>query len=492
MRPGIALPRLALCAAGVAAGARLAIFLSVALGRLTFPFEVETLEGLTLDYAWTLWHGGNIYAPPSAHFAPNWYPPLHYLVSLPAFLLLGFSLPVARGVSIASVALVLVLGAGLLRRAGSSWSGVLLFVAAALAFYPATGYWYDVARVDATATLLAVAGVVCLAGERPGSAVAAGVLLALSVFGKQTNVATAAGALLWLALERDWPRLRRVVAALAATALPLLALALLAFGRNALVVVTQPGGHYFSLRWAWVFLAFAWPLVPLGALALLARRHADPPRRRLLGLLLVTGSCAAAMGWLTLCKIGGQPNSTMPAIFLVALAVGLSVDTLLAHPRWRGLVPGAALLLVALPPWDYLRQIPSPADRQEAREILDDMRALDGPFLAYNASFVSTLMRGEMYPYWDRLFDWAGGQNQDSAFRPDPARYPRELLDMIRGRRFRAVYTNAGDYLRDPVFVAIEESYRPARAWESGLRPGLQDLRWRHCVPRLKWLPREP
>lgn len=496
MPPRLAFPRLVLYVAAAAAAVRLAVFLSVALARLSFPWEVEFLEGLTIDYAITLLHGGNLYAPPSAHFAPNWYPPLHYVVSLAAFLLGGFSLATARAVSIASVLLAFGLGAWLLRRSGASWTAVMLFVAAALSFYPSTGYWYDVARVDSLAAFLALAGVVALtsSGAQPSPAATwlGGALLALALFAKQTNVAVVAGALLFLAIERDTGRLRRLLAALLAVGLPLLLFMLLAYGRDAAIIVTQPAGHYFTLRWVRVFAIFAWPMLPLFAAAALAVRLADGERARTLRLLLSVSGLGFLMGLLAMCKLGGQLNSSMPAIFVLSLALAFASDTLLARARLRFAVPALALFLLALPPWDYLDWIPTATDRAEAEEILADMRSLGGPFLAYNASFVSTLTRGETYPYWDRLYDWAGGQDKRTPFQPDPARYPEDFLRLIRERRFKAIYTNAGDYLKDPVYSVIGEHYRPVRFWESGMGPSVTDMRWRHCVPRLKWEPRSP
>ena len=76
-------------------------------------------------------------------------------------------------------------------------------------------------------------------------------------------------------------------------------------------------------------------------------------------------------------------------------------------------------------------------------------------------------MRDEMYPYRDRLYDWAGGENQESHFRPDPARYPSEFLDAIRERRFAAIYTDGSDQQGDYVYKFIVENYRPVHVWDA-------------------------
>jgi hypothetical protein len=200
------------------------------------------------------------------------------------------------------------------------------------------------------------------------------------------------------------------------------------------------------------------------------------------------------MGWITLCKHGGGTNSSMPAIFLLAVCAGLGLEGCLSAPAtsWRGVAfaGGLGAFLVLAIPHDYLGQIPSPVERREAREILDDMRAVDGPFLAYNASFVSTVLRADMYPYRDRLYDWAGGQNQESHFRPDPKRYPPDLLDAIRERRFSVIYTDGSDQQGDYAYKFIVENYQPVRVWEASLSPTGDTTGWRACLPRVRWEPR--
>ncbi len=483
-----------------AAAFQLALCLSVALARLGYPFEVEFLEGLTIDYARTLLSGGNLYAPPSLHFAPNWYPPLHYAVCLPALWLSGWELWGARLVSIVSVLGAAALSVAALRRIGTSWTAGLAAVAVAFAYYPATDYWYDVARVDSLQTFFVVAGLALLArdGVRPSRAslVAGAALLVLAVFTKQTSVVLCAASLLFFVLERDSRRLRTLLAALV-TLGGLGALILLAsYGRDALIIYWAPQHHFRNIPVGTLrFLRFAWTMLPLLGLAILGLRGAaQKPRARVLRFFLLNLGFAAAMGWLTLCKHGGEKNSSMPAIFLLALCVGLGLESWLALPAasWRGVATAGAFvafLLLAFP-HDYLAQIPSPSERREAREILDDMRAVKGPFLAYNASFVSTRLRGDMYPYRDRLFDWAGGQNQQSHLRPDPTRYPLEFLDAVRKRRFAVIYTDGSDQQGDYVYKFVVENYRPVRVWDASLSPSGDTTGWRACLPRVRWEPK--
>jgi hypothetical protein len=374
-------------------------------------------------------------------------------------------------------------------------------VAVALAYYPDTLYWYDLARVDSLQVVLLLAGLVVLSrdGARPRSpAIAlAACLLAAAAFTKQTSAIVALGPLAFFLIDREPRKAARLAIWLAILGTAGFALLLLIFGSDVLILLSAPAGHYRNMAGGVrAFAQFAWTMLPFLALAAIgARRSAGSRRGRVLRLWLVTFAFAAAIGFFTMCKIGGQTNSSMPAIFVLAVCVGLSLDRVVRATRaslaelW---IPATlALFLLAAFQRDYLAAIPTGVDRSEAAEILADMDAVRGDFLAYNASFVSTVKRGVSYPYSDRLFDWAGGQNQATPYRPDPARYPADFMDAIRERRFAALYTNGSDYLGDPAYRLMVESYQPVQVWNAtiGPDPALAP-RWKSCVPRVKWVPK--
>ena len=475
------------------------VFASVALSRLTYPFEVEALEGLTIDYARTLAAGGNLYAPPSLHFAPNWYPPLQYAVSLPFLWLSGWQLWGARLVSIASTLGAVAIGIRMLRRAGASGAAIFAAIAIVFAYYPVTWYWYDVARVDSLAVFFTVAGLAVLtrdgAQPTPKALTLGAALLAAGMFTKQTTVVVGLAVLAFFAVERDRRRFLRLLGLFAALGAAGWALLLLFYGRDAFIIYWAPRHHFRNIPVGTRrFAEFAWTMLPLVALAVAgARGLAGTPRGRMLRLFLFAFVASAGLGWLTMCKHGGERNSSMPALFTLAFCVGLGYDGIVRDTARRGLAlaAGLAAFLVLAFASDPLAWIPTPLDRQEAAEILADMRAQPGPFLAYNASFVSTVMRGDMYPSRDRLYDWAGGQNQESHLRPDPARYPSDFLAAIRERRFATIYTDAGDPQGDYAQSVIAAHYQPVKAWEATLPAEGDAPRWKSALPRVKWVAKD-
>src|SRR5437867_2599 len=59
----------------------LLVYLVIALRRMSFPFELEWMEGASIGHVDRLLHGLPLYAKPSLDFTPFIYPPLYFIVS---------------------------------------------------------------------------------------------------------------------------------------------------------------------------------------------------------------------------------------------------------------------------------------------------------------------------------------------------------------------------------------------------------------------------
>jgi hypothetical protein len=489
------LDRIALGGLVLTSVALVGVFLVVSLSRITFPFELEWFEGLTIDSAYRIAHGLPIYDPADETYAPGFYPPLHYLVTLPFLAATGWSLFGARVVSWLAVAGCGIVTALVLRRSGRSWLWVVFALGAAAAFYPATGYWYDLARVDALVTFFAVAAVAALAskgGQPDGPRLwMAAALLVCAVATKQLAAPLAAAAVLYFGLARGWRRAAILVAALGVLGGGTAAALWLWTEGNIAIIFSAPSRHSRDIARLWTFGGFAIGLVPYLVVAVAGAVRDAPTRFFLVHTLAALGMAAVA-----LMKIGGQTNSAMPAVFLLAITAGLAGEQL-----WRALgtgaagrgvrLAGAAALTIA--PWawgavpaDVAAWIPSARDRADAAALWDDMARMPRDFLPYNYSFASTVLRGKTYPLADRLFDFAGGFDEETFWEPDVDRYPPALLAAIRAQRFAAIYTNGGGITGDPVQGIIREHYGIARVF--GER--VSTPRWKLCMPRVKFVPR--
>jgi hypothetical protein len=170
--------------------------------RMSFPLELEWMEGGVLHQALRLQRGEPIYPTPSADFVPFLYTPLYpaLLAVLGSVLSLDFGL--GRAISVLATVAIF---AGLWRTVGREGRSVVYRVIAIGLF--ASGYvfafrWLDLVRPDALYLALTLWGLVVLRESRGDhrKAIAAGVLMALAFWTKQTAasfiLASGVGALL--------------------------------------------------------------------------------------------------------------------------------------------------------------------------------------------------------------------------------------------------------------------------------------------------------
>ncbi len=155
--------------------------------RLTWPFEIEWMEGGMLTHAERLLLGKGIYVPPSADFAPFFYTPL-YPALLAGLSKLGIPLGFTLGRAVSALATFATLGMLYAigeREAGRTWGVLAACLYAAL--FRFCGAFYDVARPDALAMALVLAAAfVARWAKRPRGALLAAALMVLAYFTKQT------------------------------------------------------------------------------------------------------------------------------------------------------------------------------------------------------------------------------------------------------------------------------------------------------------------
>jgi hypothetical protein len=180
----------------------IALLLVAFVLRIGFPLELEWMEGGVLHQAHRLQHGEPIYPPPSRDFVPFLYTPGYPAVLAGLGSLFALDYALGRLVSIVSCVAI---GWAVWRavgREGKPRSHRAMAVGLFCSGYVFTFRWLDLARPDALYMALTLWGLVLLreAWGDHRKAVAAGVLIALGFWTKQTAatfiVASGVGALL--------------------------------------------------------------------------------------------------------------------------------------------------------------------------------------------------------------------------------------------------------------------------------------------------------
>ncbi len=348
MSPGMRRTRvLRVLACVLSAGWALGLALAF-VWRARFPLELEWMEGGVLQQALRFTQGKSLYPPPSIDYVPFLYPPLYPMVVGALGTVLPLDFPLARGVSIAATAATC---AGIWRalaREGKPLAHRAVGVGLFLSGYVFSFRWFDVARPDSLALALMVWGLVLLReswGHAP-KAVAAGVLMALAFWTKQTAFILIVGSGLagLLAAPRQLSLYVLTIFVLDGLVLWLANRAIDVWLWHTIYTLHQQ--HAFNgLRFtqkAWGMLAHAAPWVGLYLVAhavtwlrpvLLARRRLGPGtslasqhlvvrhRGRLFwGVMATFSLLAGALGYATQ---WAEPNAFMPTVALCAVFVAV-------------------------------------------------------------------------------------------------------------------------------------------------------------------------
>jgi len=177
--------------AGAAGLAQVGLLLYIFFSRLTYPYDLEWMEGGMLCHALRLMEGKPLYAPPSADFISYLYTPFYPLLLAALGQIFGLSYTLGRLISIASFVGVMALAVRVVWREAGGKQGILWGLAGAglcAATFQHTGAWYDLVRNDSLYLLLVTASLFLLRYHHASwpHLIAASVMAGLAFLTKQT------------------------------------------------------------------------------------------------------------------------------------------------------------------------------------------------------------------------------------------------------------------------------------------------------------------
>jgi hypothetical protein len=402
----------------------LVTYVAIALLRITHPFELEWLEGGTLEHVRRVLAGDPLYVAPSMEFVPLLYPPLYYYVGAGAAQLLGDGFVPLRLVSfLASLGCFALLFDLVRRETGSPYAGAIAATLFAATFRQG-GAWLDLARVDSLFLFLFFAAVHLIRrGASPRVAIAAGTLIALSYLTKQSALAMAAPLFIYAAVRR--PRFAAwlvgtVVVLLGATTLLLNALS---DGWYWYYTLEMPRHHALVQH---RFIGF-WTedlLRPLPIAAAAAAAYlAMAARTRHWDRLLFYGALAAGLvgaAYMSRLHSGGYDNVMLPAYAAAAVLLALALHEAVGMARRSGADPargsvahearaptagpevvayGVVALQFLLLVYNPAAQLPTADDRAAGHELVATIAGLEGQVWIPGHGYLATLAGKRSYAH---------------------------------------------------------------------------------------------
>ena len=315
-----------------------------------------------LLHAGRLAEGRPLYAPPSLEFVAFAYPPLQPALVAAVSTPFGLDYASGRAVSIAGYLLALACAYGFLRDVRTPRTIAIGGLAVSAAAFGPTGAWYDLVRIDSVWLGLVTAGLWAAWRARSSSltAVIAGVLLAASLFTKQTAAPFIGIAVLALLVAR--PRrglvMGATVAAVTAVAIVLLQEATagwfwrIAFGLHQRNDFDPWLGFVRAPLRVVLLLGPALAFVPLALTFGRARARLAPPGDAGYGALLATLAIFAAAMVATIRGAGppwGYANAFIPALFFGGILLAVAAARL-PTGRAAAAAPWLLALSVAVAP----------------------------------------------------------------------------------------------------------------------------------------------
>ncbi len=399
----------------------------VVIARMGYPYELEWMEGGSLQNVQRVAHGESIYVEPSLEFIPFLYTPFYYYLAAPLLWILGDGFLALRLLSLLATLVTLFLIHQVVRREGGSHQSGIIAAGFYAAMFELGGAWLDLGRVDSLMVALLLAG--CLLLRHAGTtrqAILAGVVLALGFFTKQTVLVAVLPVLGWQLLLR-----RRLGIACLATFAGLLVISTLLMnlasdGWYSYYVLELPRQHAIAKEYVlgfwWKDLLLSVPILVLLAitgLALLWREKDHEERSYRSGFFLALLGGLLVASWFSRLHSGGYDNVLLPAYLGMALLSGLAIAIADQDKCfWRWTMPAAACLQLGLLVYMPAEHLPSDQDRLAGDQLVEQLRQADGevlvPYHGYLAGMaghpgnahhmaMADVERGSDPARWDKL-----------------------------------------------------------------------------------------
>lgn len=433
------------------------MYVFVALKRLSYPFELEWMEGGMVDHVRRILDGFPIYVSPSLDFVPFGYPPLFYWTSAALARFMGIGFEPLRIVSFAASLCAMTFIILLVRRETGRFTYGILAAGVFAATYRITGGWFDVGRVDSLFLMLVLAAA-CLIRCRETylSWIVAGLALAAAVFTKQVAIAPAVVLIIY-----GWWINRRLAAALSVAFVLTTISALVwtnsvsngwffyyAFAQPAAHKIIFGSGVYFICR----SLCYGMGIALLMAVAGLAlQKRSGDEKSFLFWTLFILGMCAAAA--LPLMKAGGWHNDLIPAYAVLAMMLAVSAHKLNVHFRQSpdarealqlfratAFVWTAVLIQLAGLLYTPSGRIPTAADEQAGKNFVARLAAYSGDVLVLSHGYLPALAGKRPHAHAIAITDvLSGGKAEISEA------LLTELRRAVLARRFAAIILDGAD-----------------------------------------------
>jgi len=415
--------------------------------RIQYPFELEWMEGGSVDHVRRILSGQKLYVSPSLEFVPFGYTPLYFYISAVISKLLGIGFSPLRLLSfISSLGCFFIIFLMVRRETRSTFSAILassLFVAT----FRISGAWFDIARVDSLFLFFILAALYIVRfNDSSRSYILAGLFISLSFLTKQTALIIFLPIMLYCIVINRRPSISLIITMVVIVGGSTLLLNHIHDGWYSYYIFLLSKQRPINVSrffYFWskdIFLSLSIP--SFGIIFYLSAQMRSLDKRRfffyvsaLIGML--GGSLISRL------QFGGYHNVLFPAYAIMAILFGLAIHTaaelIQRAPENKRRILEIYLYLICIIQFTGLAynpftQIPTREDLKAGKEFIRTMAELQGDILLPSHGYLPVLAGKKSHAHAMAIVDFLWGENT-----PEKARFIEEIRKKIREKKFSAI-----------------------------------------------------
>lgn len=433
------------------------LYLFSAAFRIGYPFELEWMEGGSVDHVARILAGLSIYTKPSLDFIPYIYTPLYYYLSALVAVFTGIGFFPLRLVSfLSSLVTIYYVYLIVTRETYNKLAGIIAGGIFSASFF-VSGSWYDLARVDSLFMMFFIISVYLLRFKKnPAFYFLAGIMASLSFLTKQSALSLVVPFMIFLFFENrklSWYFNITFIAIVVSSSIIFNAMTdgWYYFWNFSLVSQHDWNKKYFILFWTLdIFRPFSIGLV-VTIFYFILKKTTGEFRNSLFYLILFIATILCS--WPSRLHYGGYLNVLIPLYTGFAIFLGLGYHSIssyidrMSNESKNLLKIFLSLIIISqfLTLWyNPLTIIPTKKDKEAGKYFVERISKIKGDVFVFSHSYVSRYAGKFSYPHEVLIMDLC--RTNREMWKP----FEQELTNAVKNHRFAAIVTDANDLWEMP------------------------------------------
>jgi 4-amino-4-deoxy-L-arabinose transferase-like glycosyltransferase len=429
-------------------------FIFCGIIRMFYPYELEWMEGCSVEHVAKILAGKNIYSAPSLEFVPFIYAPLYYYISAIAAKIFGLGFLPLRLVSLLATIINFLLIFKFTKNETKSSIAGLISAGLFAATYEISGVWFDIARVDSLSITFVLSSIYLIRfKDKWPYFILSGIFAGFTFFTKQSTAIIFLPVAIYLLFTKFRKSLFFIFSFLIFVSVTSYILNIISGGWFNYYVFNLPGQHGWYNQ---LYLHF-WtndimkPMAVPFFVALIYGIFQFIEKKKKDGWFYFAFFAGmAGFSWLSRLHIGGYYNVLIPVFCILSLLFGLGYCRLtdLLKSMDKRMVNYILIFINTMFIAQFMTLtynpmviVPNKFDLKTGKEFSEKIAKIDGEVLILSHSYISRYSGKKSYAHRAAIYDVIRSKG------PIRDKFENEFLNAFKEHKFSAVVIDIGwDY----------------------------------------------